>query len=419
MLRVVDAMAAKGLRVLALAEMTMPGEASQVGHDAVASGGIFLGFQGMIDPPRPEAIEAVAVFQKAGVRVKMITGDHAVTAVAVGRMLGLGVDVCREDPACKSLTGSQLAAIGDEELIDRVHETSVFARVSPEQKLRLVMALQARGEVAAMTGDGVNDAPALTKADIGIAMGRRGTQVAREAADMVLRDDRLESIVEAVRLGRAIFANIRRFVVYLLSCNASEVMAVALASLVNAPLPLLPLQILFLNLVTDVFPALALGACEGDPVLMTRPPRKAQEPVLTRSHWAHIAAYGGAITAAVLAALWISIHHLGMVPAQATTVSFLTLAAAQLWHVFNMRDRGSGLLHNDVVRNPWVWGSVALCCGLLLAAVYLPGLSDVLRTEDPGPRGWALALIMSLVPLVGGQAYLLWAGRSTTKLERN
>jgi Ca2+-transporting ATPase len=234
-------------------------------------------------------------------------------------------------------------------------------------------------------------------------MGQRGTQVAREAADMVLRDDAFSTIVAAVQQGRVIFENIRKFVFYLLSCNISEILVVSVASLVNAPLPIRPLQILFLNLVTDVFPALALGVGEGDPAVMERPPRDPQEPILTRDHWRAIAGYGLTITLSVLGAFVLALSWFEGEEKQAVTISFLTLAFAQLWHVFNMRERGSGMLRNEITRNPFVWGALALCTGLLVAAVYLPGLADLLKTVDPGLKGWVLIIVASLIPLLMGQ----------------
>jgi Ca2+-transporting ATPase len=282
----------------------------------------------------------------------------------------------------------------------------VIARATPRQKLELIELHQRSGEVVAMTGDGVNDAPALKKADIGIAMGLRGTQVAREAADMVLLDDELGTIVEAVAQGRAIFANLCKFVVYLMSCNVSEIFAVGLGAVAQGPLPLLPLQILFLNLVTDVFPALALGVCEGSPALMRERPRDPREPMLTQQHWRSIFGLGFVIAVSVLAALGLAVLWLDMPAREATTVSFLTLALAQLWHVFSMRNPRSGWVRNEVTRNPWVWGALALCLALLLVAVHWPPLARVLSTANPGVRGWGLALSLSFAPLVAGQLTL-------------
>jgi P-type Ca2+ transporter type 2C len=249
----------------------------------------------------------------------------------------------------------------------------------------------------------VNDAPALKKADIGVAMGQRGTQVAREAADMILEDDRFSTIVTAVEQGRVIFGNIRKFVLYLLSCNMSEIAVISLASVANAPLPIQPLQILYLNLVTDVFPALALGVGEGEELVMHRPPRDPQEPILVRDHWLSMGVYSLFITAAVLGVFASALTWLEMSNTEAVTVSFLTLAFAQLWHVFNMRDRGSSVLDNEVVQNPWIWGALALCLVLLLAAVYIPGLNSLLKVTDPGLTGWSIVAAASLLPLIAGQ----------------
>jgi Ca2+-transporting ATPase len=303
------------------------------------------------------------------------------------------------------LTGDQLLTARNVAESVGLRPDAIHARVDPREKLELVAQAQARGEVVAMTGDGVNDAPALKKADIGIAMGKRGTEVARQASDMVLKDDSFASIVVAIEQGRVIYQNIRRFVVYLMSCNMSEIMIVGGAAMIDAPLPILPLQILFLNIVTDTFPALALGLGRGDAGIMASPARDLNEPILTRGQWRMIACYGALITLAVLGALAIALLVLDYSEGRAVTVSFLTLACAQLWHVFNMRQRGSGLLRNDVVRNPLVWASLVLCVLLIALAVYVPYFAAVLRMHDPGPVGWLLAFTMSLIPWAVGQAY--------------
>lgn len=361
----------------------------------------FEGLVCLLDPPRRGVREAILECLGAGIRVVMVTGDHPSTARNIA--LAVGLTDRAGEPV---IHGRDLKKPGEltEELKKRVGEAVILARVSPEQKLWLVSYYQEQGYVVAMTGDGVNDAPALRQADIGIAMGRRGTQVAREAADIVLKDDSFATIVQAVEQGRVIFGNIRKFIFYLLSCNVSEIMIVSAASLAPVPLPLLPLQILFLNLVTDVFPALALGMGEGDERVMSLPPRDPKEPLITRRKWLGIAGYGSLITASVLGALIISKYVLGLGDRESVSVSFLTLAFAQIFHVFNMRDAGSPLLRNEITRNLYVWGALALCAALILAAVFVPPAANVLGVADPGPQGWKLIAAASLTPLALGQA---------------
>jgi len=333
----------------------------------------------------------------------MVTGDHAGTARKIAGGLGL---LAEQAPPDAVVTAPELFRDGRLRDEDAALRAGVIARATPAQKLQLIDLYQRRGFVVAMTGDGVNDAPALKNADIGVAMGIRGTAVAKEASAMVLQDDEFGTIVEAIRLGRVIYENIRKFVLYLFSCNISEILVVSLATLAGAPLPLLPLQILFLNLVTDVFPALALGVGPGSPQLMEQRPRPADEAILTRRHWWRIALYGLVMSATVLGAMAAAHFLLGLDDTRTLTVSFSTLALAQLWHVFNMTSRGAGgpRLRNEITANPWVWAALAVCLALILAAVYLPGLSSVLQLAHPGAAGWALVMGMSLLPLLAGQA---------------
>jgi Ca2+-transporting ATPase len=388
-------MAEDGLRVLALAQKTVRSVEAEPYRNLT-----FLGLAGFLDPPRPEVRDSIASCQQAGIRVVMVTGDQPLTARYVGQAVGLLNET--EAPVIEGQEFQNLDSL-DDQTRQRVLEAPILARVSPEQKLALIELHQQKGDIVAMTGDGVNDAPALKKANIGVAMGQRGTQVAREAADMVLQDDSFSTIIVAVEQGRIIFNNIRKFIIYHLSGNMSEIIAVALASLLDAPLPLLPLQILFLNIGIDVFPALALGVGGGSSGIMTRPPRDPDEPIMARRHWAMMGGYGLILALTILGAMALALTQFGMDTGQAVTVSFLTLALAKLWHVFNMREQDSGLIQNEITANPYVWGALAVCAGLILAAIYLPGLATALKVVNPGWQGWALAGAMSLIPFVIGQ----------------
>jgi P-type Ca2+ transporter type 2C len=386
-------LASQGLRLLAAADKRVD-TADVEPYDDLR----FVGLLGLLDPPRDDIAGSIEECQRAGMRVVMVTGDRADTGQAIGEQVGLAHDG-------SAAHGSEL---GDwEQLSDedrrRLLETNILARVTPEQKLNLVNLYQEQGEIVAMTGDGVNDAPALKQADIGVAMGRRGADAAKQMADMVLRDDQFSTIVAAVRQGRIIFANIRKSVIFMLCTNLAEILVVTLASLAQAPIPLLPLQILFLNVLTDVFPALALGVGMGSHDVMNRPPRDPDESVLTRHHWLAIGGWSVVIGACVLGALSVALIWMGFDDMRAITVSFLTLGFAKLWFVLNLRDRGSTVWNNDVVRNPWIWASLILCSGLLLVAVYWQPLAGVLQTERVGLDGWLLILCVSLIPaLLGG-----------------
>ncbi|WP_026380757.1 cation-translocating P-type ATPase [Afifella pfennigii] len=384
----------EGLRVLGVAQRRAASS-----QEEPYTGLTLIGLVGLLDPPRPDVAEALADCRRAGVRVVMLTGDHAGTAKAVAREIGLPG---HESQPVEAGALAALENLGEDER-RRILHTAIFARVSPEMKLNIVALHQASGEVVAMTGDGVNDAPALRQADIGIAMGQRGTEVAREAADMVLRDDAFPSIVAAMRQGRIIFGNIRKFVVYLMSCNLSEIAIIGVATLAGLPLPLLPLQILFLNLVTDVFPAFALGVGEGDPNAMRRPPRDPSEPILGRRRWISIALFAAIITVTTLGAFLLALTVFARSEEEALTISFLTLAFAQLLHVFNMREADAGFFSNEVTSNPFVWGALALCAALIGAAVYLPGLAGLLGMTEPDAAGWMLVFGASLTPLILGQ----------------
>lgn len=380
-----NTLAAEGLRLLAF------------GYREVASPRedffrhlIFIGMLGFLDPPAEEIRAAIAHCHSAGVKVVMATGDHPETAWNIGRKTGL----CDPDQE-RILTGRDLGAIAQlsAEATAQVLNTSIFARVSPAQKLQLVHLFQQHGFIVGMTGDGVNDAPALKKADIGIAMGKRGTEAAKEAADLVLQDDKFSAIVAAIRQGRGIFENIRWFVIYLLSCNLSELLIVATAYLANLSLPLFPLQILFMNMVTDVFPALALGMNRVDEGVMNRRPRSKGEPIITNRNWHAIMVYALALTLATVGIFLLAIFYLKTGDQLANSMAFSTIILAQLWHVFNLPDRPRSFLKNTVTQNPYVWLALMGSVGLLALAYWAPPLAKVLHLQPLSWRllGWVLA----------------------------
>ncbi len=394
-LRRIEDFGGRGLRVLACA--TKVGDrASVTPFDDL----VFLGLIGLEDPARSDVPAAIASCRRAGIRVVMVTGDHAVTARSIGKAVGL--DYADADVA-EGAKVAELAATGGADFA----RIGIFARVSPKEKLDLVRAYQAMGEVVAMTGDGVNDAPALRQADIGVAMGLRGTDVAREAAAMILLDDAFPTIILAIREGRIIFGNIRRFASYLLACNLTEVLVIGLAVLSSLPLPILPLQILYLNLITDVFPAFALALGDGEGDVLIRRPRDPRQPILGRPQWIRIILQSLLMTVGTFGTLAAATLWLGLDSASTVTVTFLTLAFAQLWHVFNMRGQWSSLMDNEITRNRWIWASLALCTALLVAPPYIPALASVLGLVPPDATMWALIFVMSAGPTVIWQALMI------------
>jgi Ca2+-transporting ATPase len=349
-------MAGRGLRILAIATALVdrPDEAALGALD-------FLGFVGMSDPPAPGVPQTIRAFAGAGIRTVMLTGDQQRTAEAIAARLGL------LSAGRRGLDGRAVDRMTDGELTGVVGDTVVFSRVSPEAKLRIVAAYQRRDDVVAMLGDGVNDAAALRQADIGVAMGLRGTDLAKEAADLVLADDRFPTIAAAVEEGRVIFDNLRKFVFYLFSCNLAEILVLLGAGLAGAPAVLLPLQILWLNLLTDTLPALALAAEPGEPGIMRQPPRDPRAGILSGRAIRATVGYAALIASVSLAAyVW---GNRAGGPALGSTMTFMTLALAQIFHLGNARSVGPVLRPRAVVRNRFALGAVALAVGLQLLTV--------------------------------------------------
>ncbi|HYW02342.1 MAG TPA: cation-translocating P-type ATPase [Gammaproteobacteria bacterium] len=382
-----EALASRGYRVLAVAWRRLAAGTPDGDARALEQSLTLLGLVALLDPPREGAVEAVAECRSAGIVPVMITGDHPGTALAIARRLGIG------DDSRVVTTGRRVSALSDEELAAAARRLRVYARMSPEEKIRIVDALERDGELVAMTGDGINDAPALRRAVIGVAMGRRGTEVAREAADMVLLDDDFSTIVAAVREGRRIFDNIRKFIRYTMASNAGEILTLFLAPFFGLPIPLLPLQILWVNLVTDGLPGLALAGERAERGLMRRPPRPPGESVFARGTWQHIL-WAGSLMAglSLLSQAWALAAG-----AHWRTVVFTVLTFCQLAHVLAIRSERDSLFVQGP--NPALFAAVAATVGLQLLVIYLPALNVVFRTAPLGPAELAVCLGLPLAVL--------------------
>jgi Ca2+-transporting ATPase len=399
-----DAMADQALRVLAVACRPLTAASRRLEAEELETDLTLLGLQGMMDPPRPEVRSAVQTARRAGIKTIMITGDHKRTAHAIAGELGMFT------PGPGGLTGVELESMSDEQFARLAPELDVYSRVSPQHKVRIVDTLKAQGHIVAMTGDGVNDAPAVKRADIGVAMGITGTDVAKEAADMVLTDDNYASIVSAIEEGRVIFANIRKFVYYLLSCNVGEILIVFVAATLGLPaLPFLPIHLLMLNLVTDGLPALALGMEAPEPGVMDRPPRRPGEPIVTGPMWWGIGVQALLDTASTLAAFLIALYLFpGPVDAgkivAAQTLAFTTLVLSELFRAFTCRSERVPVWRQGLASNRnMVWAFLS-SMGVMLAIIYVPFLDPIFHTTFLEWRHWALIVPLALPASIGAEA---------------
>ena len=387
-------LASQALRVLGVAMRPLDRipdvyDAKSLEHDLV-----FLGLVGMKDPIRPEAKAAVEACRAAGIRTVMITGDHKDTAVAIAKELGI------MEPGEQAISGAELNQLSDEELGDRVKAAAVYARVTAEHKLRVVRAWKQQGAVVAMTGDGVNDAPALKAADIGVAMGITGTDVTKEASDMVVMDDNFASIAAAVEEGRAIYDNIRKSVYFLLSCNISEILLMLLATLFGLPLPLLPVQLLWINLVTDGLPALALAVDPADADLMQRPPRPPQEQFLTRARLLRLFVQGTFIAVITLLTFLYCLYGMDLNLDRARTLTFTVMVLAQLFHALNNRNEDRSIFALGLWTNKPLLATVGLSALLQAGIVSWPPVQSIFKVAPFDPEHWALAIGIGMLPLV-------------------
>ncbi|MBU1057629.1 MAG: cation-transporting P-type ATPase [Proteobacteria bacterium] len=396
----VSRMAARGLRVLAFACIELPAHTMKIDHEDVSKGLTFLGLQGMIDPPRAEAVAAVEICQVAGIRIKMITGDHPVTAASIAGQIGIFTGSINKKGKGAVLTGAMLEKLSDDELITAAEETSVFARATPEQKIRLVRALQANGHVVAMTGDGVNDAPALKQANIGVAMGITGTDVSKEAADMVLTDDNFSSIEAAVEEGRGVFDNLTKFIVWTLPTNLGEGLVILTAIFLGITLPILPVQILWINMTTAGFLGLMLAFEPKEPGIMQRQPRNPEIPILTRELITRIFLVGTLLLIGAFGLFELALAK-GASLEQARTVAVNTFVIMELFYLFNCRSLTKSIFQLGVFSNMWVFGGVAVMLFMQLIYTYLPIMNRLFHSAPIGAYSWAQ------IGLAGLAAYVI------------
>jgi Ca2+-transporting ATPase len=389
--RAIESLGSQALRTIAVAFKAL-GPSQTIYNEIEAENNlIFIGLQGMIDPPRPEVKQAVKECKEAGIKTVMITGDHIVTAQAIARQLGI------LPYNGKVVQGSELSDMTDEELENIVEDVYVFARVSPEHKLKIVKALQKNGHIVAMTGDGVNDAPAIKASDIGIAMGITGTDVAKEASSLILLDDNFATIKAAIKEGRNIYENIRKFIRYLLASNVGEILVMLFAMLLGLPLPLVPIQILWVNLVTDGLPAMALGLDQAEDDVMRRAPRSPKEGVFARGLGWKIISRGFLIGAVTLIAFMIVYNRDPDNLMYAQTIAFATLVMAQLIHVFDCRSERS-VFHRNPFQNMYLVFAVISSILLMLVVIYYPPLQPIFHTTAIALRDWLLIIGLSAIP---------------------
>jgi len=388
-----DALASDGLRVLALARKKVDQDKLEV--EDCLRGLTFIGLQGMIDPPRSEAIAAIDVCRDAGIDVKMITGDHSVTATEIARQLGIGLVKGSGKDKPGTLTGKQLESLSDEELIEIAETAFVFARVAPEQKLRLVEALQARGHIVAMTGDGVNDAPALKQANIGIAMGITGTDVAKEAADMVLTDDNFASVTAAIEEGRRIFDNLVKFITWTLPTNGGEGLVILAAVVSGVTLPILPVQILWINMTTAVLLGLMLAFEPGEADVMNYPPRKSDNPILSGILVMRILLVSALMLAAVFSVfLWQKAS--GYPINEARTVAVNLFVMIELTYLFNCRSLTGSMFKIGLFTNPWVLAGSGITIVLQLLFTYTTLMNKIFHSAPIAVRDWLLIITIAI-----------------------